>query len=127
LNKSKISADNRLLLESLVRLLIEYDGLIDLDEANRLLAAGNYRALDQAEIEQDITFSHVIEDLSNSRAIGPFPAGRVAIVSFASGLPESRCLNNQILISCRNAGITNLQEPNDTGSKPISSKWSSLF
>ncbi len=65
LNKSKISADNRLLLESLIRLLIEYDGLTDLEEANRLLAAGNYRALDQAEIER--VFQARPERLSEGR------------------------------------------------------------
>ncbi len=52
LNKSKINADERLLLVSLIELLLEHGGLTDLEEANRLLYAGNYRPLDQVEMEQ---------------------------------------------------------------------------
>ncbi len=52
LNKSKINADERLLLVSLINLLVEHGGLTDLEEANRLLYSGNYRPLDNVEIER---------------------------------------------------------------------------
>lgn len=50
--KSKINADQRLVLTSLVRILHQLDGLKTSSEANRLLEAGNYRALDSGERKQ---------------------------------------------------------------------------
>jgi hypothetical protein len=52
LNKSKINADNRLVLVSLIKLLVDHGGISDPEEANRLLLAGNYRPLDKVEIEE---------------------------------------------------------------------------
>ncbi len=46
---SKIHADNRIVLVSLVKVLHQYGGLESLTEANALLEAGNYRALDARE------------------------------------------------------------------------------
>lgn len=66
LNKSKINADERLLLVSLIELLEEHGGLTDLEEANRLLYAGNYRPLDKIEIEQ--IFPGLKEQLSEGSA-----------------------------------------------------------
>ena len=51
-NKSKISEDDRLVLVSLIRVLYEYGGLKTPEEADELLFAGNYRALNAAERQQ---------------------------------------------------------------------------
>jgi transcriptional regulator with XRE-family HTH domain len=48
---SKIHADNRLVLVNLVRVLHQVCGVATLKEANDLLEAGNYRALDAQEQE----------------------------------------------------------------------------
>ncbi len=47
--KSKIHADDRLLLLSLVKLLREHGGIRSLADANEFLEAGNYRALNAEE------------------------------------------------------------------------------
>jgi transcriptional regulator with XRE-family HTH domain len=47
--KSKIHADDRLLLVSLIKLLREQGGIQSLVDANELLEAGNYRALNAEE------------------------------------------------------------------------------
>jgi MFS family permease len=52
LDRSKINADDRLLLVGLINLLKEYGSLTDKEEGDRLLRAGNYRPLDQVEIER---------------------------------------------------------------------------
>ncbi len=49
---SKIHADNRIVLVNLVRILHQVCGITTLKEANELLEAGNYRALDAREQEQ---------------------------------------------------------------------------
>ena len=49
--KSKINADQRLVLISLIKTLHKRGGLKNSSEANRLLEAGNYRALDAKERE----------------------------------------------------------------------------
>jgi transcriptional regulator with XRE-family HTH domain len=49
---SKIHADNRIVLVSLIRVLHQVCGVASLREANSLLEAGNYRALDASEQEQ---------------------------------------------------------------------------
>ena len=50
--KSRIDKDDRLILIGLIQILHECGGLQSLAEANRLLATGNYRELDVAEITQ---------------------------------------------------------------------------
>lgn len=50
--ESKIHADDRLLLVSLVKILSENGGIHSLADANELLEAGNYRGLNSAEIQQ---------------------------------------------------------------------------
>lgn len=50
--ESKIHADDRLLLVSLLKVLCSYTGIQSLAEANELLAAGNYRALNPTEIQR---------------------------------------------------------------------------
>ncbi len=50
--KSKIHADDRLLLESLLRILREHGGIQSLAQANELLEAGNYRALNPDEVQR---------------------------------------------------------------------------
>lgn len=47
--KSKISADNRLVLVSLVKILKQEGGIKALEDANLLLESGNYRALNKKE------------------------------------------------------------------------------
>src|SRR5215208_1920685 len=44
--KSRIHADDRLVLIALINILHECEGLKTAEQANRLLEAGNYRALD---------------------------------------------------------------------------------
>ena len=48
-NKSKIDADQRLVLLSLIKVLRQYGGVKSLVEANVLLESGNYRSLNQQE------------------------------------------------------------------------------
>ena len=48
-NKSKIDADHRLVLLSLIKVLKQYGGVKSLIEANVLLESGNYRSLNQQE------------------------------------------------------------------------------
>ncbi len=62
--KSKIHADDRLLLTSLIKLLREHGGIESLDEANELLEAGNYRALKLDEIQR--VFPAVSAELQDS-------------------------------------------------------------
>ena len=50
-NKSKISHDDRLLLVSIVQVLEQMGGITTLAQADTLLAAGNYRTLDETEIK----------------------------------------------------------------------------
>ncbi len=50
--KSKIHADERLTLVGLIRILHERGGIKDQLEANKLLEAGNYRALNPDEIQR---------------------------------------------------------------------------
>jgi hypothetical protein len=47
--KYKIHADNRPLLMALIKVLHDHGGIRTIEEANRLLEAGNYRDLDPAE------------------------------------------------------------------------------
>lgn len=47
--KSKIHADNRLVLMAFIEVLHEWGGLETIEEANQFLAAGNYRALNPEE------------------------------------------------------------------------------
>ncbi len=51
-DKSKIHADDRLVLIALVAVFRQCGGLHTLEEVNTFLAAGNYRALDEAERDQ---------------------------------------------------------------------------
>lgn len=50
--KAKIHADNRLVLMAIVKVLYECGGLKTVEDANQLLEAGNYRALDPEEIQE---------------------------------------------------------------------------
>jgi hypothetical protein len=50
--KSRIRADDRLVLISLLAVLQRQGGIRDISEANELLETGNYRALNPAEIEK---------------------------------------------------------------------------
>jgi hypothetical protein len=50
--KSRIRADDRLVLVSVLNILHRYGGIRTISEANELLEAGNYRALNRAEIEK---------------------------------------------------------------------------
>lgn len=50
--KSKIHADQRSVLVSLIKILHELGGLCTVTEANNLLESGNYRALDSLEIQK---------------------------------------------------------------------------
>ncbi|MEW5941342.1 MAG: helix-turn-helix domain-containing protein, partial [Chloroflexota bacterium] len=52
LGKSKIHADDRLFILGLAQLLREYGGIASVAEANDLLEAGNYRALNPVEIQR---------------------------------------------------------------------------
>ncbi|MFC1878685.1 hypothetical protein ACFLZW_02115 [Chloroflexota bacterium] len=56
--KSQINKDHRLVLTSLIKVLYKCEGLKTLDEAQALLSIGNYRQLDNAEIEQIFPGSH---------------------------------------------------------------------
>lgn len=49
--KSKIHADDRRLLLSLIKVLCKFGGLRSLDEANKFLESGNYRPLNSDEIK----------------------------------------------------------------------------
>ena len=49
---SHIHKDDRLVLVSIIKVLYKNKGIKNLSEANALLEAGNYRALNKAEIEQ---------------------------------------------------------------------------
>ena len=49
--KSRIHADDRLVLMALIKVLYEYGGVESLKGANQLLEAGNYRALDTRELQ----------------------------------------------------------------------------
>lgn len=51
LNKSKINADERRLLTSIVKILKDHNGIKTLDDANLLLESGNFRALNKQEME----------------------------------------------------------------------------
>lgn len=48
-NKSKVNADQRLVLLSFIKVLRQYGGIKSLKDANILLEAGNYRALNEQE------------------------------------------------------------------------------
>ena len=50
--KSKIHADERLVLVSLIKVLHDCGGLATLEKADQLLTVGNYRALDSRDAEQ---------------------------------------------------------------------------
>jgi hypothetical protein len=50
--KSKIHADERLVLVSLIKVLHDCGGLVTLEQANHLLTMGNYRALDTKDAER---------------------------------------------------------------------------
>jgi len=50
--KNKIHADDRLVLTALIQVLIECGGLKTMENANQLLNAGNYRALDAGETQK---------------------------------------------------------------------------
>jgi hypothetical protein len=50
-SKSKIHADQRAVLVSLIRILYRCGGIKTLEEANRFLETGNYRVLNRAELE----------------------------------------------------------------------------
>ena len=66
-DKSKISEDDRLVLVALLEVLHQCQGLDSMEAADRLLRAGNYRALDESERVRLF-----------SRAAGPGPTGRWA-------------------------------------------------
>jgi len=50
--KSKIHADDRLVLAELIKVLHDRGGLETLEQANQILTAGNYRALDASEVQK---------------------------------------------------------------------------
>lgn len=50
LNKSKLDADSRLVLLSLIKVLNQYGGIRSISDANLLLESGNYRALNPQEM-----------------------------------------------------------------------------
>lgn len=51
-DKTPIAVDDRDILLKILILLHEYGGITSLDEANQLLEAGNYRALNSAEVQK---------------------------------------------------------------------------
>jgi transcriptional regulator with XRE-family HTH domain len=62
---SKIHADDRLMLVSLIKVLYQCGGVISLVDANHLLEAGNYRALSQIEIEKINPNWHLPQGIDN--------------------------------------------------------------
>lgn len=72
-NKSKIEEDDRPVLMGLISVLVACQGLHTVREANELLQAGNYRALDAAE--QGAIFPHVMQQSPAVAAVlGDSPA-----------------------------------------------------
>ncbi|MEM8860853.1 MAG: NB-ARC domain-containing protein, partial [Chloroflexota bacterium] len=51
-NETKISRDSRLLLKTIIKTLLRYNGLTQLDHANELLRLGGHNALTDAEVEE---------------------------------------------------------------------------
>lgn len=68
-DKSKIDEDNRPVLVGLIETLHRHDGLASLAEANALLHAGNYRALDAAEA--GLLFTDVAPEPSSELMFNP--------------------------------------------------------
>ena len=62
--KSRIRADDRLVLISLLVVLRRQGGIRSVSEANELLEVGNYRALNPAELEK--VFPHLLKKKSPS-------------------------------------------------------------
>ena len=60
--KSKISAEDRNVLMALIKVLHKCGGLRTLDDANQLLEAGNYRALDDDEKQK--VFGEIAEEIN---------------------------------------------------------------
>jgi hypothetical protein len=76
---SKIHADQRIVLISLIKVLHQYDGIKIPLEANQLLEAGNYRALDTNEVRQifsetssGLGIEHSIAEAKISKSFIPF-------------------------------------------------------
>jgi len=88
--KSKIHADNRLVLMAVINVLHGCGGLKTVEEADQLLEAGNYRALDPAEVQKifkDATSSadseQSISETKSSRSSTP------ALVASLFSVPEA--------------------------------------
>ena len=62
LGESKISAEDRNVLLALITVLHKCGGLRTLDDANQLLEAGNYRALDENEKQK--VFGKIVEEIN---------------------------------------------------------------
>src|ERR1043165_6173294 len=74
--ENKISAEDRKVLVSLVKALYQYDGIKTLEDANRLLEAGNYRALNQAEAHEVFgemsAATHAEQPIPAQKTLRPF-------------------------------------------------------
>ena len=73
-DQSKINADDRLVLVSLIAVLIRCGGLHTLPEANQFLQSGNYRALDapeQSQIFPDIAVEPRPEAVAETVVVQP--------------------------------------------------------
>ena len=84
-DKSKIHADDRLVLLSLLAVLVQCGGLCTPDQADELLAAGNYRRLDQqerglvfenGEAHVDTGEQAVETDMQSAGSLGKAPSRR---------------------------------------------------
>ena len=72
-DKSKIHASDRLVLVSLLSVLVLCGGLESSEEANEILAAGNYRRLD--EVERVLVFQDAADPAEQGSAGAAVPAG----------------------------------------------------
>lgn len=88
-DRSKINADNRLVLVGLVTVLHKYGGLPSADAADDLLHSGNYRALDEVEFAQVFPASN--DDYGGGqRTAGPFSIAQPRDVSSRQQASDKR-------------------------------------
>ena len=90
-NKSKIDEDNRAVLVGLIGTLQRYGGLDSAAEADALLHAGNYRALDAAELTH--LFPGYKRELSPQRPLKPDAATHDDQEIGSSRRPVSRSIS----------------------------------
>lgn len=116
-NKSKIDEDDRPVLVGLISVLVACQGLHTVGEANELLHAGNYRALDA--MEQDAIFPHVRRQSPAAAAVPGAPPA-------ASEAPEPTSDRRRQLILLQKVQrfwIEGVLQTSLAGSPPLELVW----